>query len=341
MTRQIITAVIVAGLLRTASTSQAEEPESAKMLGHIVGSWLNEVTDKPAKWLPNGAKHTDSEYTSWVLKDRFTLSRQMSQPNGAKSLWLTTYDPNSQNYQTWFFNSQGVLGGEWSGTWDEASKTMTSQAMDTPTGWTSRGTSVFSDNNTNHVAFWMRDQDGTLLFDTEAKKSRQPDETGKKTLTAWSKTEKSDTPLSPEMKVLKRLIGTWDVTGVSKPAEWTPEEVRTTSKVTRTWVLNESFVLDSSKKSDGRESLALLTYDPQQKAYRSWWFSSEGHTSKSTGAWDSVSETISFRSEFGNGLTSRSAVRFIDDDHHDWRVVVTDGNGKLYFDTKWTLSRSK
>lgn len=43
-----------------------------------------------------------------------------------------------------------------------------------------------------------------------------------------------------------------------------------------------------------------MTYDPQMKAYRGWWFNSEGHTSKWTGEWDDKTETISF-SDSDNG----------------------------------------
>jgi hypothetical protein len=32
---------------------------------------------------------------------------------------------------------------------------------------------------------------------------------------------------------------------------------------------------------------------------------------------------------------------FNDDDNHDWRVVATDENGRLYFDTKRTVKRRK
>ena len=341
MTRCVISAVVLAALLQTAAKAPAEELGGAKVLGRFVGSWHTEVTVKPSASSPDEAKGTVNEYTAWALKNRFVLGREISQLEGVKSLWLMKHDPDSNSYPFWFFNSKGVLGGEWSGTWNEASKTWTARATDTPKGWTSRGTNHFPDTKSNHVAVWMKDESGTLQLDTEARKTRQPDEAGKKTLAAWTKTEKPDTPLSPEIKVLERLIGTWDVVAVSKPTEWTPKEVRTTSKVTRTWVLDRSFVLDTSKASDGHEGMSLITYDSRQKAYRSWWFSSKGHTSKSTGQWDSVTETMSARSDYGNGIRSRLITRFIDENHHDVRVVTTDGDGKLYFDTKWTLKRSK
>jgi hypothetical protein len=340
MTRCIISAAVLAAFLQLPALSQVGEPKDAKALDHFVGNWHAQVIEKSSTSTPDGANHTHIESTSWTLVDRFILGREMRQTDGVKSLWLMTYDSNTKTYPFWFFNSMGVLGGEWRGTWDEPRKTMTLEATDTPPGWTSQSTIHFPDDQSADVGFWMKDESGTLLSVWDATKSRQPDDAGAKTLAAWSMTKKSDAPRSPELTVLERLVGTWDVTAVSQPAEWTPQEVRTTSVVTRSWILDGSFVMDSSMHDDETESLALFTYDPQENTYRSWWFSSEGYTVKSAGQWDDVTETLSFQSE-RDGITSRSVVRFIDDDHHDWRVVSTDSTGKLYFDTKWILTRSK
>jgi hypothetical protein len=333
-----VSAIVVAPATRSQEEKSTPKAEGFKALDHFVAAWNTEVTDKPAKWLPQGGKRNVQESISWILKDRFILGREVSRPDGGKALWLMTYDPKAKTYPFWYFNTSGVLGGEWSSTWDEATKTLTGKATDTPKGWTSRGTNHFPDGNTDQVAVWMKDETGTLLFDSASQKTRQPPEAGEKTLAQWSK-QTPDDKLPPEMKVLERLVGTWDAKAVSKPAQWTPREVRTTSKIVRQWVLDGRFLQDTSEISDGSESLSLLTYDPQMKAYRSWWFSSEGHTSKSGGKWDAASETLSFRSNLGNGLTSYGSVRFIDRNRHSWRVVVRDGGGKLYFDTQWTVTR--
>jgi len=241
------------------------------------------------------------------------------------------YDKEMRAYRCWIFPSQ-VTAHDSVGQWDEKSKTLTT-TEDLKNGITSYSSLQFVDKDKHVWTAKAKDKDGKVFFHMEGKVTR------KKTLAAWSKSEKPDAALSPETKVLERLIGTWDTVTVAKPAEWTPEEVRTTSTMTRTWALDKSVVMESSQQSDGKEGLSMFTYDPKQKAYRHWWFGSEGH-STSTCQWDDVSETLSFLSE-DNGLTSRGAMRFIDDDHHDHRLVVTDGNGKLYLDMKWTTTRSK
>jgi len=37
----------------------------------------------------------------------------------------------------------------------------------------------------------------------------------------------------------------------------------------------------------------------------------------------------------------QSNVRFIDKDRHVWKVDIKDGDGKLYFDGEWTVTRRK
>jgi hypothetical protein len=323
------------------SAANAQEgkpkPDGLKALSNFVGSWNTTGTNKVVPDI----KITVKENTAWILKERFILGRESSQPDGVKALWLMTYDSKTNTYPLWYFNNKDGLGGEWRSTWNEDAKTLTGKATDTPPRWTSGVTNRFPDKNTNQAAFWMKDDVGKLLFDVEAKKTRQPDEAGKEIVVAWSKLDKADPPLSTQLKVLERLAGSWDSVAVSKPAEWTPKEVRTTSKITRKWVLDGHFLHEASEISDGQEGFSLLTFDPQMKKYRSWWFYSEGNFSKSVGEWDAVAETMSFSSDLDDGLVSRSSLRFIDDDHHDCRVVITDRTGKLYFDTKWIVARHK
>jgi hypothetical protein len=326
-------------VIHSASNAQDAKPrpDGLNALNNFVGSWNTTGTNKVVPDIKTSVK----ENTAWVLKERFILGRESSQPDGVKSLWLMTYDSKTNTYPFWYFNNKGGLGGEWRSTWIEDAKTLTGKTTDTPPRWTSGVTNRFPDKNTNQAAFWMKEDSGKVLFDVEAKKSRQPDEAGKEIVAAWSKLEKADPPLPTELKVLERLVGSWDSVAVSKPADWTPKEVRTTSKITRKWILDGQVLQDTSEVSDGQEGFSLLTFDPQLKKYRSWWFNSEGNTSKSTGEWNAVAETMSFSSDLDNGLVSRTSLRFIDDNHHDWRVVITDGTGKLYFDTKWTVTRHK
>ncbi len=313
--------------------------DDGKALDHFVGVWTTAAIDKPSKLLPAGAERVGKECAARILKNRFVLGREISQPDGLKSLRLMTYDPITNSYPSWSFNSKDALGEEWRSTWDESTTTLVGAATGTPRGWTSGREHRFPDRSTCTATSWMKDETEALFREEAARKTREHDSARDEVVAAWSRVEKSNTALLAEMNVLERLVGSWDATSVSKPAEWTPREVRTTSKVTRTWVLDGQFVMDASEVSDGRESLSLLTYDLQSKSYLMWWFSSAGHSSFSTGKWDAASATMSFKIAQDNGLVARSTMRFLDNNRHVLNVVITDGNGKLYHDKTWDVTR--
>jgi hypothetical protein len=151
----------------------------------------------------------------------------------------------------------------------------------------------------------------------------------------------SDAARPPESKPLDRLIGKWTATVRAKVAEWTPEERQWTSKIVRNWVLDNHCLQDASENSLGDEGLSLTGYDPNAGAYRNWWFDSEGHRTQASGKWDDATATFSYKSDLDGGLTSRTTVRLIDNDHHDVHVLITDGDGKTYFDTTWSVTRAK
>src|SRR5438105_15680573 len=65
-------------------------------------------------------------------------------------------------------------------------------------------------------------------------------------------------PKPPEWKVLDRLVGQWDSTTTSNVAEWTPEQVHTTGRLTRKWALADRFVRETARNSDGVE--AIVTF---------------------------------------------------------------------------------
>lgn len=344
--RQRWIAILAWSVIVGLAAARAEEarPEGLKPLEHYVGAWNLAFTHKPTPSLPDGAKSTAQESIGWALKERFILIRGVEQPDGVKTLWLITHDPNQQ-YLMWGFLSNGVLGAEISGAWDEASKTLTWKLANLPAGWTTQATNQFPDKNTGIGTSWMKNDAGTLAFDQEWKKTRISADAGEKILVEWAKPATPEAPQSAESKVLERLVGSWDTTDVLKVAEWTPAEVRKTSKVTRKWVLNGRLLQDTSVGSDGAESISLFAYDPQMKAYRSWWFSSEGWTNKGTGKWDDATQTLSFKLELekglGEGLVAEGSMHFIDKDRHVWKSNVKDGAGKLYFDGEWTVTRRK
>lgn len=109
----------------------------------------------------------------------------------------------------------------------------------------------------------------------------------------------------------------------------------------RSWVLNRNFLQAISTGEDGHGSVALFGYDAKRRDYRSWWFYSQGFTSKSPWQWDAASQTLRSKSTLPGGQTSAGSVHFTDEDHHESKVLITDASGKVYFDCEWTCVRVK
>jgi hypothetical protein len=325
-------------ILLMLSTCDARAVDPTGMLSRFAGVWRTSSESKPAKWTPESTKFTVQESTQSVLKGKFILGHEHSQPDGRKSLWLMTHDAQNNTYPFWMFDSTGLLGGEWELKWDAKSSTARGRSTDTPPGWTSGGTNRFTDRETNIVDYWMKDETGALLMDIHSEKKRQPEADGDAILAEWSKSEvAADRP--NELEVLDAFVGTWDAVTVSRPAEWTPKEIRMTSVVTRKWILNKRFLLDNSEHADGQESLALLGYDPQGREYRSWWFNSEGHRNTSRGRWNPGTRTFSFETQPEQGRVSRSTIRLLAPDKHEWNIKVTDATGKVFYDSTITVTK--
>ncbi len=330
----------------TANTSPTATPTGATtngpvgdpgILKHFTGVWST-ISEVKLSESPSGGKFTVKEVTEPVLKGRMILGHEQSAPDGRKSLWLMGWDAQRNVAPFWLFDTSGLLGAQWESKWDAASSTATGRSVSLPSGWTSQGTNRFTDRNTNLVDIWIKDDMGKLVFDAHAEKERQPDETAAAVLAEWSQSVRE--PDRPgELQVLDELIGTWDAVTVARPAEWTPQETRMTSVVTRKWILNERVVLDLSTHANGDESLSLFGVDSQSREYRTWWFNSEGHRNSTRGTWDAATRTFSFRTEPDEGRVTRSTVRLISPDKHEWQIKVTDTAGKVYFDSTITVTR--
>lgn len=310
------------------------------MLERFAGVWHTNSTIKASRWFPDGANFTVREVTEPVMNGKYLLGRELSAPDGEKGLWIMTYDAKQKTYPFWMFNSTGLMGGQWSLTWDAANHTATGRATDTPAGWTSLGTNRFPDANTNIVDVWMKDEQGTLLLDLHAEKVRQPTDAAAAILADWSRSEPS-AERPAELQVLERLVGTWDAVVVTRPAVWTPKESRTTTTWQREWILNGRFLL--ATRADGNETsqLSLFSYDPQSRDYRYWSFTPDGSPSQIRGGWSAAEQSFAFQSEPRDGKTMTMSVRLVSDDQHEWQLTVLDDDGTKYLDMAVTTTRKK
>lgn len=308
------------------------------ILASFTGVWSTKGELKPSESLPDGGQFTVREVTRPILRGRMILGHEQSAPDGRKSLWLMGWDAQRNVAPFWMFDSDGLLGGQWDLSWDPATNTATGRATDMPPGWTGRGTNRFPNRDTNLVDYLITDSSGKVLLDVHLEKKRRPDDTAAAVMTEWLQSIGKPDGLR-ELQVLDALIGTWDAVTVARPSAWTPQETRTTSVITRKWILNDRLVLDTSTHDNGDESLSLLGVDSQSRDYRTWWFNSAGHRSSARGRWDPGTRTFVFQTEPDAGRVTRSTVQLISPDQHEWQIKVTDAAGKVYYDATITTTR--
>ena len=105
-------------------------------------------------------------------------------------------------------------------------------------------------------------------------------------------------------EVLQRRVGTWINEVTQKKAEWTPEEKTYKGEETTRWILDKTVqVHEGWQKPGDLKTTGLILYDKQAKLFRAWQFNNKGvfPRSETTGQWDAKTETLSSRSDLGNG----------------------------------------
>lgn len=150
-----------------------------------------------------------------------------------------------------------------------------------------------------------------------------------------------------ELEALGQYVGGWTSDVTSKPAEWSPNEIKYRTTNHATWMLDGWFLMHTEVNhlvddpSQVGKSLFVWTYDPGLKKYVGWAFQSSGNISKVTGTWDAVSRTFSHvESEPPPNTSSKLTETFVGNDAINGSLVFTsnDGGRKL-FDMVWTRTR--
>lgn len=317
--------------------------EGQRALGLFVGAWKHETTINDKKATPNESKKTAEEITTWALKNKFIVGKEILHPDGIKSLWLATWDESAKKYRVWLFeDAGGQIGTEVSLTWDSNKRRMSGQLPGLPKGWTGESEDLFPDNDTINWKLWIKDDKGASVLSMQTTKKRQSKETGEKTLTAWLKKDKSINEVPQPVELLYKLTGKWTETQVSKKSEWNPKETKRTVEIERKVILNGWYLLETGKHSDGKEHLILWTWDPhadpEKGRYRTWRFDSDGKVTQTKGVWGPTN-TLYGPADFENGITGTSQFRLVDDDHYEWTVTGKDKAGKVYVERVVTAKR--
>ena len=141
-------------------------------------------------------------------------------------------------------------------------------------------------------------------------------------------------PQSSETKVLARYSGTWQSDIVIKPSGR-----QQTAFKNAEWVLNEKY-LQATIKSGGSETFEMHRYDPKEKVYQKWIFTSSGGNNLWLGSWDEQTETMTWK--FGSDSRNGTKVdRFISEDKYEGEMIIKDASGKILVNVELVLTRVK
>ena len=146
-------------------------------------------------------------------------------------------------------------------------------------------------------------------------------------------------PRAPQLKVLERLRGTWDVTVTTRA----PQAGTMTYVEAYEWVLDQRFLRgETSQKSDGTHDIFMATYDPVAKGYRFWMFSSAGSSVElPKGTWDEKTQSMEWKSPPQMDVSFRGQWIFPDKDSRRWTAVLKDWKGNIILDAVGTATRRR
>jgi hypothetical protein len=133
--------------------------------------------------------------------------------------------------------------------------------------------------------------------------------------------------LAEKLKVLDLFRGTWNVTITTLK----PKKSTVTSKQRNVWVLGNRYLQgDSGIKSDGKQDMSMMTYDPATEAYPLWIFFSTGVVfALPSGDWNESKRTMVWKSP-PNLLGSYEYACVLPDDRtHRCNSVAKNWAGKV------------
>ncbi len=153
---------------------------------------------------------------------------------------------------------------------------------------------------------------------------------------------KAQTPKSPELKVLDRMVGSWRLESVSWQGQRDDEEKSTGAVVTK-WSLQGRYIESRPTDSDGKETLLhLMTYDSNAGVYNVWMFTPNSpKPALLTMRWNESKKTLTGKLDLGNGITMQTTTHFTGKDRFEFTATTKDASGNVLGETKGKAFRKK
>ena len=136
-----------------------------KALNRYVGKWDNQATVT----VPELKQVRQTPTAAWILGDRFVQMTEKAADG--EMMYLLTYDQNRRAIRFWLFGSNGFTSTA-TGSWDEATSTLTLKADDQPPGASGTYTDRFTDDDHHEWRWLFKDAAGKVVFEASGKVTR-------------------------------------------------------------------------------------------------------------------------------------------------------------------------
>ena len=146
---------------------------------------------------------------------------------------------------------------------------------------------------------------------------------------------------SPELQVLDRFVGVWDVKNTIKLPSG--EEFTNDFVSRRSWSLGGTFLRSQDtnfSNPEAKEFQLLWTYDPAAKNYPAV-FMDGPYRGELTGVWDAKTNTMHWKGKMANGVTAEGNDRFIGKDRIEASGVFKNAAGEIVAEISWPQTRRK
>jgi hypothetical protein len=336
--RFVIVLVVCVALLGGSVPGQEPRPKPRELetLGQYVGDWTTEVTSKQAVWTPNEIEYRCLNHAEFVMNGWFLQHIEVSHEAGdpskvGKAMFVWSYDPGLKKYVGWAFHSSGVISHV-TGNWAAAGKSFVSSETEPPPGTTMKLTEAFSNNSTIDGSLVFSGNDGRTMFDMVWTRKRLAGVAGKPLAEQWAEIGSPIQPIPDEVKKLDVFVGTRDVEFVHRPSLTVPQGNTLKGTMSGRWILDGRFLMGETKLPNF-QSLWVMGYDTNKKAFRYVLFGSNGRIDENIGQWNEVERVFDWKGvNLPQDLTRTSTTRRLDEDHVESHIVTKTLDGQTQMD---------
>lgn len=310
---------------------------TAAVFDRWVGEWETTFDVKPTAQTAEKTVRGTMTYRK-ALGDHFLLTHSQAE-DSPPYLWFLGWDKYLAEYRLWLFGGGGEAF-ERRGRWESASQMLTLQLVPPSPGVTGTSTDRFIGNDRVESTLFVKAANGQVTRDSR-----------------WSARRKTPPPAelpdlptaagpasSPEeLKLLDKLVGEWTIRATMKPSLSLPNGGEETITEKNVWVLGGRYLWSRAFNAAGENtSMWIMTYEPNEKSNRVWFFSADGVTGQWRVTWDANSRGFHWRAiDMPPGWIGSGFNRWINDNTWDNQVLIKDDSGRIVSDMTQDKRRTR